>query len=68
MGGVVWLIWHFGFGDPGHLNGFVLVAGILLCVAAGILTYGFLALATRTVHVENLPDKVQRLLRRLGCK
>ena len=68
MGGVVWLIWHFGFGDPGHLNGFVLVAGILLCVAAGILSYGFIALATRTVHVENLPDKVQRLLRRLGCK
>ena len=64
MGGVVWALWHFVFGDPGKLNGVILVLGILLCVLTGVAVYGVLALKTRTVNVENLPEKVQRVLRR----
>ncbi|MBR4457651.1 MAG: polysaccharide biosynthesis protein [Clostridia bacterium] len=64
MGSVVYAIWTYGFGDPGHLNGFLLVAGILLCVAVGVVLYGFLILKTGAVQVENLPAKVQKLVRR----
>ncbi len=63
MGGAVYLIWHFGFGDPGHLNGFKLTAGILLCVAAGVVIYAFLALKTGAIQKENLPPKVRRFLK-----
>ena len=64
MGGAVYMLWTFVFGDPGRLSGLVLVSGILLCVVVGVLVYGFLVLKTGTVQVENLPSKVQRLVRR----
>lgn len=63
MGGAVYLIWRFGFGDPGALNGFRLTAGILLCVGFGAVLYGFLALKTGTVDKENLPGKIRRFLK-----
>ena len=62
MGGAVYAIWHFGFGDPGQLNGFRLTAGILLCVAAGVVIYAAAALLTGTIQKENLPPKVRKLL------
>ena len=64
MGLAVWEIWTIFFGDPGRLNGFVLVTGILVCVAAGAVLYGIVALLTRTVNAENLPGKVQRIVGR----
>ena len=63
MGAAVSAIWHFGFGDPGHLNGFVLTAGILLCVGVGVGIYFFAALKIGAIQPENLPPKVRRLLK-----
>ena len=63
MGGAVWAIWHFGFGDPGQLNGFKLIAGILLCVITGVAVYAFAALKSGAVHREDLPAKVRRFIR-----
>ena len=63
MGGAVWALWHFGFGDPGRLNGFVLTLGILLCVALGAAIYAVLALKTGAISKENLPGKARRLLK-----
>ncbi len=64
MGGVVWALWHFCFGSPDQLSGVVLMAGIILCVGVGVVLYAFVALASRTINVENLPGKVQRIVRR----
>ena len=63
MGGAVYGIWTLGFGYPGHLNGFKLTAGILLCVAAGVLVYGFLALKTRAIAKDDLPAKIRRFIK-----
>lgn len=63
MGGAVWALWHFVFGDPGQLNGFKLTAGIILCVGLGALIYAFLALKTGAISKENLPAKARRLLK-----
>ncbi len=63
MGGAVWALWRFGFGDPGQLNGFKLTAGILLCVGLGAAVYVFLALKTGAVNREDLPARVRRFLK-----
>ena len=63
MGGAVWGLWRFGFGDPGQLNGFKLTAGILLCVALGAAVYVLLALKTGAISKEDLPGKVRRFLK-----
>ncbi len=63
MGGAVFGLWHFGFGDPGRLNGFRLTAGILLCVGLGAAVYAFAALKTGAISKEDLPAKVRRFLR-----
>lgn len=63
MGAVVFGLWRVGFGDPGHLNGFKLTAGILLCVAAGATVYGFAALKTGTIRKEELPAKIRRFVK-----
>ena len=63
MGGAVYAIWRFGFGDPGQLNGFKLTAGILLCVAVGVAVYALLALKTGAIQKENLPPKIRRFLK-----
>lgn len=63
MGGAVWALWHFGFGDPGRLNGFKLTAGIVLCVTLGAVIYAALALKIGAISRENLPAKVRRLVR-----
>ena len=64
MGETVYALWHLVFGDPGHLNGLVLVLGILLCVGVGVAVYVVTALWIRAVNVENLPPKAQRIIRR----
>ena len=63
MGAAVWAIWHFGFGDPGRLNGFRLTLGIVLCVAAGVIIYALAALKTGAVQKEDLPAKVRRFVK-----
>ncbi len=63
MGGVVWALWHFGFGDPGQLNGFKLTAGILLCVGLGAIIYVFAALKTGAISKEDFPAKVRRFIK-----
>ena len=63
MGGVVYALWHFGFGYPGNLNGFKLTAGILLCVGLGAAVYVFTALKTGAISKEDLPAKVRRFVR-----
>ena len=63
MGGVVWAIWHFGFGNPGQLNGFKLTAGIMLCVGLGAIVYLFAALKTGAISKEDLPAKVRRFIK-----
>ena len=63
MGGAVYAIWTFGFGYPGHLNGFRLTAGIILCLIVGVVTYGFLALITKAVDKEDLPAKIRRFIK-----
>jgi stage V sporulation protein B len=63
MGGVVWALWHFGFGYPGQLNGFKLTAGILLCVFLGVVIYVLMALITGAISKEDLPAKVRRFLK-----
>ena len=63
MGATVYAIWHFGFGDPGRLNGFRLTAGIILCVAAGVIIYAMAALKTGAVQKEDLPAKVRRFVK-----
>jgi stage V sporulation protein B len=63
MGGAVYGIWTLGFGYPGHLNGFRLTAGILLCVAVGALIYGFLALKTKAIDKNDLPAKIRRFIK-----
>ncbi|MBR5344236.1 MAG: polysaccharide biosynthesis protein [Clostridia bacterium] len=64
MGEAVYILWNAFFGDPGHLNGLILVIGILLCVAAGIAVYVATALWIHAVNVENLPAKAQKIIRR----
>ena len=63
MGGAVYAIWTLGFGYPGHLNGFKLTAGILLCLAVGVLVYGFLALKTKAIDKADLPAKIRRFIK-----
>ena len=63
MGGAVYAIWTFGFGYPGHLNGFRLTAGIILCLIVGVAVYGFLALKTKAVDKEDLPAKIRRFIK-----
>ena len=63
MGGAVYAIWIFGFGYPGHLNGFRLTAGIILCLIVGVAVYGFLALKTKAVDKEDLPAKIRRFIK-----
>lgn len=63
MGGVVYALWHFGFGDPGRLNGFKLTAGILLCVLLGAAVYVLLALKIGAVNKEDLPGKIRRFIK-----
>ena len=63
MGGLVFALWRFGFGDPGHLNGFRLTAGILLCVLLGAAVYVLLALKTGAVSKEDLPGKIRRFIK-----
>lgn len=63
MGGAVWALWHFGFGDPGQLNGLKLTVGIVLCVGLGAVIYALLALKTGAISKEDLPGKVRRLLK-----
>ncbi|MDO5327118.1 MAG: polysaccharide biosynthesis protein [Clostridia bacterium] len=63
MGGVVWAIWRFAFGDPGHLNGFVLTAGILLCVGVGVIVYAVAALKSGAISKEDLPAKVRKYIK-----
>ncbi len=64
MGLAVWDIWTLFFGDPSHLSGFVLAAGIILCVGVGVALYAVIALFTRTVNTENLPPKMQKIIGR----
>ena len=63
MGAVVWAIWHFAFGDPGHLNGFVLTAGILLCVGVGAILYAVTALKSGAISKKDLPAKVRKFVK-----
>ena len=63
MGGVVYALWHFGFGYPGHLNGFKLTAGILLCVGLGAAVYTLTALKSGAISKEDLPAKVRKFIR-----
>lgn len=63
MGGAVYAVWHFFFGDPGRLNGFRLTFGILLCVALGAMLYAVLALKSGAVRKEDLPGKIRRVLK-----
>ena len=63
MGGVVWAVWHFFFGDPGRLNGLRLTAGILLCVGLGVAVYALTALKTGAIGKEDLPPKIRRFLK-----
>ena len=63
MGGVVFALWHFLFGDPGKLHGAWLLVGILLCVIAGVAVYAALAIFTKTIRKEDLPGKVRRFLK-----
>ena len=61
MGACVWLIWHFGFGDVEMLNRWQLIAGVMICVIAGMVVYGVLALVTGTVRKEDLPARLRRI-------
>lgn len=63
MGALVFGIWTLLFGDPGHLNGFKLTAGILLCVGAGAAVYALAALKTGAISKEDLPAKIRRFLK-----
>ena len=63
MGAAVYLLWRFGFGDPGRLNGFKLTAGILLCVGLGAVLYAFTALKMGAVSREDLPRKIRRFIK-----
>ena len=63
MGAAVWALWHFCFGDPGHLNGFVLTAGILACVAVGVILYALAALKSGAIRKVDLPAKVRRFIK-----
>ena len=63
MGGVVYALWHFGFGYPGNLNGFKLTAGILLCVGLGAAVYTLAALKIGAINKEDLPAKVRRFIK-----
>ena len=63
MGAVVWAIWHFAFGDPGHLNGFVLTAGILLCVGVGAILYAVTALKSGAISKDDLPSKIRKFVK-----
>ena len=64
MGEVVYILWNLFFGDPGRLNGVLLVTGIILCILAGVIVFVTTALWIRAVNVENLPAKAQKILRR----
>ena len=63
MGAAVYALWKIAFGDPGRLNGFVLTAGILLCVGMGVVIYAFAALKSGTIHTEELPGKIRRFIK-----
>ncbi|MBR2055048.1 MAG: polysaccharide biosynthesis C-terminal domain-containing protein, partial [Clostridia bacterium] len=63
MGGVVFALWHFLFGDPGKLHGAWLLVGILLCVIAGVAVYAALAIFTKTIRKEDVPAKLRRFFK-----
>ena len=63
MGAAVYALWQAGFGHPGQLNGFRLTAGILLCVAVGVIVYALAALKSGTIHQEDLPARIRRMLK-----
>lgn len=63
MGGVVFGLWHLLFGDPGKLHGAWLLAGILLCVLAGVIVYAVCAIVTKTIRREDVPSKLRRFFK-----
>ena len=63
MGALVWALWHFAFGDPGRLNGFVLTLGIVLCVLVGVAVYAVAALKSGAINREDLPARVRRFVK-----
>ena len=63
MGGVVFALWHFLFGDANQLSGPVLVIGIGLCVVAGILAYAVAALKLKAIRREDLPARIRRFVK-----
>ena len=63
MGAAVYALWKLLFGHPGHLNGFVLTAGILLCVGAGVVIYALAALKSGAISKDDLPGKIRRFIK-----
>jgi len=63
MGGAVWAIWHFLFGDAENLSRFVLILGIALCVLVGVVIYALAAWKMGAVRREDLPGRLRRKLK-----
>ncbi|MBE5787813.1 MAG: polysaccharide biosynthesis protein [Clostridiales bacterium] len=60
MGGAVWAIWHFLFGDAENLSRFVLILGIVLCVGVGVVLYALAAWKMGAVGKDDLPARLRR--------
>lgn len=60
MGGAVWAIWHFLFGDAENLSRIVLMLGIILCVLVGVVIYALAAWKLGAIRREDLPGRLRR--------
>ena len=63
MGGAVFALWHFLFGDAARLSRPVLMLAIVLCVGVGVVLYALAAWKTGAVQKADLPGRIRRKLK-----
>jgi len=64
MGSIVYVLWHFVFTERCLSNGrLLLLIAVTVCIAAGIVSYVFIAFGIRAIRREDVPARLRRFVR-----